>query len=420
VRVLLISNIFPPGFLGGYELGALDVARGLQRHGHEVQVLTSDYFADDAHEFPVPAERVLQCTEPSRGLVSARSNLERGLGVNGHNLSMLAQSILRFRPDRVLCFNLMGLGTLGILRYLVSAGLPPVVYLMDDLFFAMRHAPAERQRVLRTWGDLSFLDAADYVVMSGNLAKQVEASLEITLTRKFLVPGWFNAGQGSSAPPWSEPKPPHDGVRFVFASRIAPHKGIDFVLQGARELLAQGLSNFTVDVFGSGNVAQLLQAITAYGVGGHVCYQGCPEKEELAQRLREYDALLFPTHEREPFGFIVSEAAWARCLPVMTAGIGASEWFLDGVDSLKIPPTVPGVTAAMQRLLSMSPAERDCLQRRAQRTAQAHLQFECAMNTIDKVITSRSYESAVPARALRDTELALGVVADVWRRANCV
>ena len=47
MRILLINNIFPPGFLGGYELGALDVARGLQKCGHEVLVLTSDYFPDD-------------------------------------------------------------------------------------------------------------------------------------------------------------------------------------------------------------------------------------------------------------------------------------------------------------------------------------------------------------------------------------
>ena len=74
MRILLISNIFPPGFIGGYELGALDVARGLQKCGHEVLVLTSDYFPDDENQMlDVPTERVLQCTEPSRAMVTERS-----------------------------------------------------------------------------------------------------------------------------------------------------------------------------------------------------------------------------------------------------------------------------------------------------------------------------------------------------------
>ena len=420
MRILLISNIFPPGFIGGYELGALDVARGLQKCGHEVLVLTSDYYPDDENQMrDLPVERVLQCTEPSRALITERSNIERGLCINSHNLRMLVRTVLRFSPERVVCFNLVGLGVLGMLRYLVSVGLPPMVYLMDDIFFALRQAPDHRKRFLRICGDLNFLNAADYVVMSANLAKQVEATLGITLTRKFLVPGWFHAGVGEKNLPWMEPKPNHV-ARFVFASRIAAHKGIDLALQAVRGLLEQGRSDFKLDVFGSGDVAQLLQAVSAYGVGAQVQYKGCPEKDELALRLREYDALLFPTHEREPFGFVVSEAAWARCIPVMTSGIGASEWFLDNVDSLKISRTVPALTAAMLKLLSMSAAERDRMQRRAQKTARDHLEFDRAMNTIEKIVALQRRGEAGPAREVRNAELAMEVLDDMWRRANRV
>jgi glycogen synthase len=151
MRILLLSNVFPPGFLGGYELGALDVARGLQRAGHDVLVLTSDYFPDDDNQMPdLAAERVLQCTEPSRALITASVNIERGLFINSHNLRMLARTILRFSPNRVACFNLAGLGVLGLIRYLVSIGLPPVLYLMDDIFKDLRNAPEQRNQAGRT------------------------------------------------------------------------------------------------------------------------------------------------------------------------------------------------------------------------------------------------------------------------------
>ncbi len=420
VRILLISNVFPPGFIGGYELGALDVARGLQRAGHEVQVLTSDYFPDDDNQMPdLPAERVLQCTEPCRALIPASLNVERGLFLNSHNLRMLARTILRFSPDRVLCFNLAGLGVLGIIRYLASIGLPPVLYLMDDIFKELRNAAELRRRFTHVFGNLEFVNAADFVLMSSNLLEQVETSLKVKIQRKTIIPGWFNAEPKEKNQAWTEAKPNHM-VRFVFASRVAPHKGINLAVDAVRGVLERGRKDFVLDVFGAGEVAQLLQAVTAYGIADHVRYQGCPPKEELLLRMREYDAMLFPTWEREPFGFVVSEAAWARCIPVVTAGIGGAEWFLDNWDSLKISRTATDLTAAMLKLLTMLPEERDQMQRRAQRTAGSYLQFDQAVDTIQKVVALQSREQAGPSKTIRTSELAVEVLDDMWGRINRV
>src|SRR5881227_3358129 len=43
MRILLLSNLYPPHILGGAEVVAGDVATGLERLGHEVFVLTSSY-----------------------------------------------------------------------------------------------------------------------------------------------------------------------------------------------------------------------------------------------------------------------------------------------------------------------------------------------------------------------------------------
>ena len=41
MRVMIVSNIFPPHVRGGYELGLLEVARAFSRAGHDVEVITS-------------------------------------------------------------------------------------------------------------------------------------------------------------------------------------------------------------------------------------------------------------------------------------------------------------------------------------------------------------------------------------------
>ncbi|MFQ5772284.1 MAG: hypothetical protein ACE5HX_17245, partial [bacterium] len=43
MRILVISNLYPPYFVGGYELGCRDVVDGLKARGHHVKVLTSTY-----------------------------------------------------------------------------------------------------------------------------------------------------------------------------------------------------------------------------------------------------------------------------------------------------------------------------------------------------------------------------------------
>src|SRR6266542_1423162 len=46
MRILVESNVYPPHYIGGYELGCYDVVAGLRARGHEVRVLTSTYGVD--------------------------------------------------------------------------------------------------------------------------------------------------------------------------------------------------------------------------------------------------------------------------------------------------------------------------------------------------------------------------------------
>ena len=43
MRILLLSNLYPPHVLGGAEILARDYAVNLEELGHEVTVLTSSY-----------------------------------------------------------------------------------------------------------------------------------------------------------------------------------------------------------------------------------------------------------------------------------------------------------------------------------------------------------------------------------------
>ena len=46
MRILIITNLYPPQYLGGYELLCYQVAEYLMAQGHQVEVLTSDFMSE--------------------------------------------------------------------------------------------------------------------------------------------------------------------------------------------------------------------------------------------------------------------------------------------------------------------------------------------------------------------------------------
>lgn len=410
MRVLIISNVFPPGFIGGYELGALDVARGLMNRGHSVRVLTSDYFVDDLSEITdLDVSRTLEFVEPSQ-LRRAADALWLGSFIYPQNIRRIGSEVIAFSPDAVLVFNCLGLGVIGLIRFLASVGLPPVLYLMDDIFVHMRNADF-RDSARAAVGGLSFLSDLEIVVMAKGLQAQIEESLGMSIS-PVVIPGWPTIG--SCEQPVLPTKPDGDRIRFVYSSRVAGHKGIDVLIDAAKLLCEGSNRHFTVDVYGTGETTQFLQRVTALGIGEQIRYRGLLSKPEMAQRFRDYDALLFPTWEREPFGFVVPEAAFAGCIPIMTAGIGAGEWFFDGIDCLKIRREPSGLAAAMLQLMLMSTQDRQAFQARSAETGRRFFRFDRAIEKVEMLLEAAARRGRKPdPEKIRGCEAALMLLEDL-------
>ena len=80
MRTLLVSNLFPPDVLGGYELLADDVARALRGRGHDVHVLST---GAPRGEDPSWVHRSLSLIRPF-GEPPARDRLRHALAAPRH------------------------------------------------------------------------------------------------------------------------------------------------------------------------------------------------------------------------------------------------------------------------------------------------------------------------------------------------
>ena len=130
MRVLVISNLYPPNVIGGYERLCFDVTARLADRGHNVTVLTSE-FGGNAADYPGQTiHRTLRLLVGG-GIYSAfpGSDEERKV-VNGGNIDVLRETLLAARPDVVFAWNLFFLD-----RSFVSAlgeGSTPVVTMLTD------------------------------------------------------------------------------------------------------------------------------------------------------------------------------------------------------------------------------------------------------------------------------------------------
>jgi glycogen(starch) synthase len=262
----------------------------------------------------------------------------------------------------------MGLGPLGIVQFLQRSGIPIILYFMDNVFsLVSRNSPVYNNYV-SIFGPPRFDIATRIIAMSRNVLEQVGVTLGTTFEDVLYIPGWIHLKNAA------EPVFNSGGeTRFVVCSRVAPHKGTDIVLDATEELARLAVTGFSIDVYGAGEVGPFLQKVQSKGLSRYIRYLGCKPKQEMQALFGNYDALLFPTWEREPFGFTVSEAAAAGCFSIMTSGIGASEWFVDDVDCMKIPRTSDALLTAMYRTIRMPPEDRQRFRVSAMQSARRYL-----------------------------------------------
>ena len=259
MRVLIVSNLFPPAFIGGYELAAQDVATMLVARGHRVTVLSSAALDGQADPpMPFTLLRTLECLVAQIEVIAPEDLFHRGLGLNLRNLAAVAKAAAAEGPEVILCFNLAGLGPLGLLRLFGSAGPPAVLMLMDNPFVFAEQDPAMTLRLRSLLGLPPGLGGVTTISCSAALTREISGLVGAALDLP-VIPAWTTTG--------APPPQAHDGpIRFVFASRIAPHKGMMLVVEAAALVHARGVP-FTVDVWGAGFPAEMMQAAHAAGAG---------------------------------------------------------------------------------------------------------------------------------------------------------
>ncbi|HUI03822.1 MAG TPA: glycosyltransferase [Acidimicrobiales bacterium] len=367
MRVLAVTNLYPPHHVGGYEIACRGVMERFHRAGHEVMVLTAGTrvpgVADDARPETVTVRRRLDGWWDWERFAPARPGLLRRVAVERTNQRAVLDAVRDFRPDVASIWNL-GYVSYAIATRLEELGVPIVVNLGDDWICYAHEFDAwttmfERRPWARPAGAalglrtrLPRFDTATVTMASALIADRVDARCPWRFGRRALVPlgveTWDFPVTVPADRPWS--------WRLLYVGRILPIKGVHTLVRALALLPPE--ARLEIDGHGPDHEVQALRALAEeVGVGARLRITRS-RRGELRDRYRSADVVVFPSEWEEPFGIVPLEAM-ACGVPLVASGTGGSGEFLaDGVNCVLFRPGDPGTLAAALHRIADDPALR--------------------------------------------------------------
>ena len=336
MRVLVLTNMFPPQALGGYELWCRDVIRRWRHAGHEVSVLTSDVRfggVTEAEDAELDVRRELRLYWADHVVLDPPPR--QRLSMERHNQRALDRCLTELRPDVVSAWA-MGAMSLGLLARVGDRGIRAVCVVCDEwpvyapAMDAWSRAVATRPAlaaVVRAGTGLPCrlpdLDRTEVVFVSEAMRAKARAGSAWAFRQSTVVPSGIDRQEFPAAVDAGDRE---FGWRLLHVGRLDPRKGLDTVVTA----LAACPPQATLAVVGGGDETyrrRLEDLVAALALEGRVSFDRCA-RHELAGRYAAADALVFAPLWDEPFGLVPLEAMSCGT-PVVASPTGGSAEFLE-------------------------------------------------------------------------------------------
>ena len=345
VRILLLSNLYPPHVEGGAEILAGDIAAGLERLGHEVIVLTS------AYGLPSPKQdgNVWRTLQPAPAVYYDRqrsllSQVKQPFNYhrryhNATNAKTLREIIADTSPEILYIWEITGIGVNSLLKVLPDLKIPIVFQLGSYWLLYARSPETEQSRLRIRWLKQLLIGSVPELTWTSLIA--VSATVKQEYTQAGFDPRRIEVIYNGIDPRFlTLPRSANNEeqtCQLLFVGRIRVEKGILVILK-ALDLLMHDLNNLVLlnaakhldlpplrlHIFGDGDatyISELKTFLHEKGLEELVTFHGKVPQDELIQYYDRSQIMLVPSLWQEPFGLVVAEAM-ARGLPVIASNVG--------------------------------------------------------------------------------------------------
>lgn len=364
MKILMVSNFYPPHYRGGYEVRCKQVAETMQQRGHEIRVLTSvsglpmnsmgqfsrqtevikgvrvDRWLNIYAYGPQPPYRPWTLFQGKRLLADAR----RFIGI-----------LSEFKPDLINWWSMNGLA-MNLLPLPKTFHIPDVhwiehPWMVDEYGMAgEKVAPYWDSLWDGLWGPRRFQPLLRWlgrrwerrVHKEGLPTRQFpNAPSHMVFVSEFLRTFYRDAGLsfpsseiifgGVPTERFSSPVRKHNReshIRLLYAGQITPDRGLHTAVEAFAQLAPDLRTRMSLSVAGHspGEYFEGIQRrVKELGLEGAIRFLGKVPHDRMPEVYKEHDILLFMSTREEGLPLVMVEAMLAGCAVITTGSGGAIE-----------------------------------------------------------------------------------------------
>ena len=405
MRILFVSNLYPPYGRGGYEQWCEEVALALAARGHTMTVLTSN--AGVTRDQRGPAAEGGSSTYPFAVQRLLHNQVEGGLAhttlrllreprrSEAENLAQTQRVIDEFRPHAAMIWGMWNIDRSVSQRIEAQLG-TRVAYYFCDYWPTLpsayvqrfqepaRHAPMQHVKSLLGRYFLPRLgEAVPLPLQLKNPICVSRAVRDILVARGAAVEHARIVYGGTAVEQFDVARQPYvradaggrEPLRLLYIGRLEPIKGVHTVVAAMQQLD----SPVSLSILGAGDpdyTAALQATVAQAGMGDRVRFLGTAQRAEVPQVLAQHDVLLFPSEWDEPFARSVLEAMAAGLAVIGTTTGGTGEILVEGETGLTFGAGDAGQLAGQIQRLVDDPALRQRLARSARQIVRQYYTLE--------------------------------------------
>lgn len=408
MRVLFISNFYPPAQRGGKEIRCSEVATRLQARGHACRILASDY-APAAIDIPpdsnikrsLTLEADLNHYQPIDHLLHQHSRLR-------HSQQTVEEELAAFQPDVVFVWGMWNMSP--SIAATAERLLPQrVIYSFGDYWptdldpherywrhpgggvlgrlFCWVLAPLALSSYYRPVPARSLAFA--HAVTCSRYVLEKLRSAGLALPHAKVVFSGIDLSQFS--PAVSAPPQRAGDLNVIYAGELTARKGVTTALEALRLLGESGDRGVKLTLAGEGHpeYRAYLEGLAAQaGLNDRVCFRSAVPRREMPGLLQQFDALILPSGREvpEPLARIVMEAMACGLVTIGTECGGTPEMIEHGVDGLLFAPDDSRMLAEHLRRAASDLTLRRSLSTAARRKAETRFDIKRMIDDMESFL----------------------------------
>ena len=405
MRILFLSNFYPPASRGGYEQWCQEVADGLRSRGHDVVGFTSTHGRDSLPS-PDPAwvRRELHLEMEFTSFRNAFDFFTKRKQNELENLEILRDVVEKHKPDISLIWGMWNLPR--SLPALAEELMPDrVIYYIGDYW------PALPSQFENYWNasPRNFITGIPKLILKP-LVKRIMAREEChnPQLRHALFPSKFMRDEllrkGISSPntkivygaidttPYlgARAEKQNEVISLLYVGRLTHEKGVHTAIEAVAHLVhAHNLNHLKLMIVGDGDanyVVRLHQLVVDKEIASYVDFIPAQPKKVLPDLYRQSDIFLFTSIWAEPFGRVIVEAMASGLAVVGTPVGGSAEILIEDENALLFTPDNPASLSGQLKRLIGSPELRDRLARAGRETATKNFDIQRMTDEIESYL----------------------------------